>query len=192
MKTKLKLIKLLTISNPYKVFSLVIMLSLYFAILNIATDKKMEVSKYIRLSEDAVYVESGEQFYFIENQNASYKNGYVYYEYYTLHIYMGLLLIIVFIFFLMCTLSSDDDVNFSINKCKASLYIDDIKMISVGSGEYVYLLHKKAIHLSTNPHCGSREMIYSIQKYLEQPNRYYTYISRQEIRGDIINEILNN
>jgi hypothetical protein len=49
---------------------------------------------------------------------------------------------------------------------------------------------KKAIHLSTNPHCGSREMIYS--KYLEQPNKYYTYISRQEIRGDIINEILNN
>lgn len=177
--------------NPVKCILLVVMIVSGIISLNIDPNEKVKVNHYIRLSKESVYIQYDKTEELIKNKSIYYKDGYAHYPDFAIPCTMLLVSIVLLIIFCVLAFSDDDDYNFDISGCRALSRMGDVTITSVGNGEYVYLLDRKAIAITPYSTMKQDTLRYYINNYIRHPNMYFIYTTRDDIRLDTLNDIIN-
>lgn len=189
----MKFIKLLWVIiryNPFKFILLGSIIAMVSIAMNFDPHQKIKVNHYIRVSNESVYVQYDKTEELINNKSIYYKDGYAYYPDYGVPCTLILLSIIVGVIFFSMGFSYDEDYNFNIKGCRAQVRVNDVSITSVGNGEYVYLLDRKAIAITTSSTMNPETLRYYINCYISRPYMYHTYTTRDDIRLDTLKDII--
>ncbi len=188
----LKLLKLIIWRNPVKMCIFATIGILITILWQYDPAEKVKVDKYIRITNTRVYIEMGKQYELLSDTDVHYKDGYAYYDEFTTGTILVIAIIVLVIIFFILTLSDDDDHNFDIISCRTAVRMKDVSITSIGNGEYAYLIDKKTITVSGNPNLHPSILENYVLNYIRHPERYYIYTTREDIRQDILNDIIYN